>query len=222
MRILSHRGYWHHASEKNSLAAFHRSFELGFGTETDVRDCLGKLVISHDMPTGGEMLLDDFLKLANKYSATSSLPIALNIKSDGLATRVYEALSNFPGLEYFTFDMSMPDTRLFLESPLSVFLRMSEVEYSSSWVQNAEGIWLDSFETDWFDVKLINSLLDRNLSICVVSPELHGRDPNYLWQMLNRVKHRTKLMLCTDFPIRAYDYFFQTAGSHENNRYNSF
>lgn len=41
MKIISHRGFWHNPSEKNTEMAFCRSFELGFGTETDVRDSLG-------------------------------------------------------------------------------------------------------------------------------------------------------------------------------------
>ncbi|SQK72416.1 Uncharacterised protein [Tatumella ptyseos] len=37
MQILSHRGLWTTAEEKNSLQAFCQSFSAGFGTETDVR-----------------------------------------------------------------------------------------------------------------------------------------------------------------------------------------
>ena len=50
MIILSHRGYWKSEKERNQEVAFHRSFDLGYGTETDIRDIQGKLVISHDMP----------------------------------------------------------------------------------------------------------------------------------------------------------------------------
>ena len=51
MEILSHRGYWKTVTEKNTIIAFKRSFNLGFGTETDIRDLNGNLVISHDMPS---------------------------------------------------------------------------------------------------------------------------------------------------------------------------
>ena len=50
MIIISHRGYWIQPAEKNTEEAFSRSFERGMGTETDVRDHRGELVISHDMP----------------------------------------------------------------------------------------------------------------------------------------------------------------------------
>ena len=55
MIILSHRGYWKSEEERNQEVAFHHSFDLGYGTETDIRDIQGKLVISHDMPQGNEI-----------------------------------------------------------------------------------------------------------------------------------------------------------------------
>ena len=50
MIVLSHRGYWKTPAEKNTAAAFRRSFDLGFGTETDVRDRGGELVIATTRP----------------------------------------------------------------------------------------------------------------------------------------------------------------------------
>lgn len=49
MIVLSHRGYWKNSLEKNKFVAFERSFSMGFGTETDIRDFNGELVISHDI-----------------------------------------------------------------------------------------------------------------------------------------------------------------------------
>ena len=74
MLILSHRGYWISPIEKNKDVAFNRSFSLGFGTETDVRDCAGKLVISHDMPDGNEKTLEEFLKLLNCHKRQTTKP----------------------------------------------------------------------------------------------------------------------------------------------------
>ena len=78
MQIISHRGYWKHASEKNTYEAFKRSFSLGYGTETDIRDYHGELVISHDIPDADCMSFSDFLKLHTYYD--KKLPLALNIK----------------------------------------------------------------------------------------------------------------------------------------------
>ena len=52
MRVVSHRGYWRDDAEKNSLPAFERSFALRFGIETDLRDAVGRLVVSHGIPIG--------------------------------------------------------------------------------------------------------------------------------------------------------------------------
>ena len=63
MRILAHRGYWKKPEEKNSKTAFLRALEFGFGIETDLRDSGGQVVVSHDMPRGGEMTLEQFCEL---------------------------------------------------------------------------------------------------------------------------------------------------------------
>ena len=62
MEILSHRGYWKNEGEKNTKIAFERSFQLGFGTETDIRDYKGELVISHDIADSSCMKLEAFQK----------------------------------------------------------------------------------------------------------------------------------------------------------------
>ena len=82
MRIIAHRGYWIKPNEKNTAIAFERALRLNFGIETDIRDVQGKLVVSHDMPSGGEMDFSDFLDLCLLYS--KARPLALNIKSDCL------------------------------------------------------------------------------------------------------------------------------------------
>ena len=55
VEILAHRGFWKKESEKNTQIAFERAFDKGFGIETDLRDIKGEIVISHNMPVGGEM-----------------------------------------------------------------------------------------------------------------------------------------------------------------------
>ena len=56
MQLLAHRGLWNRPEEKNSLQALTASFNLGIGVETDIRDCDGSLVISHDPPRSAELL----------------------------------------------------------------------------------------------------------------------------------------------------------------------
>ena len=124
MNIISHRGYWRKPSEKNTEIAFRRSFQLDFGTETDVRDCLGRLVISHDMPSGEEITLHNFLSLTGKAQPL----LALNIKADGIADLLNTTMLNYQRENWFVFDMSIPDMRSHLKVGNPVFARMSEVE----------------------------------------------------------------------------------------------
>jgi hypothetical protein len=204
MIVLSHRGYWHTVPEKNTEVAFRRSFSLGFGTETDVRDCAGKLVISHDMPLADAMPFGEFLAMTD---SAAKLPLALNIKSDGLAMALKEAMQNYDRSAWFVFDMSVPDMRAHLRAGNPVFTRMSEVENPPAWLAESEGVWLDNFEGEWFGLETITALLSQGKRVCIVSSELHGRDPMELWTMLLPVSGHGNLMLCTDFPERAEDFF---------------
>ena len=203
MKIISHRGFWHTPSEKNTETAFYRSFALGFGTETDVRDCMGELVISHDMPRGEEMTLTTLLALMGKDQQL----LAINIKADGLAKLLCKTMSDYHRANWFVFDMSIPDTREHLVVGNPVFARMSEVEQNPVWFDRVEGVWLDSFENEWFDLALISGLLNQGKRVCVVSSELHGREYTSLWTKLLPLATADLLILCTDFPVKAKEFF---------------
>lgn len=203
MIILSHRGYWVSPEEKNTEKAFSRSFSLGFGTETDVRDCLGKLVISHDMPGGMEMTLQELLSLTNG----KKLLLAINIKSDGLADLLNHLMTDYERSSWFAFDMSITDMRAHLNAGNPVFARMSEVERDPAWFDQIQGIWLDSFDGEWFGCDLIRNLLDQRKQVCVVSSELHGRDQTNLWSKLRPLAQEDRLILCTDLPELAQEFF---------------
>jgi len=208
MNIISHRGYWKSDTEKNTETAFSRSFSLGFGTETDVRDYHGGLVISHDIATGTNMLLKDFLTMANACNGRSPITVALNIKADGLAAHVALALNSHPGLDCFVFDMSVPDMRDYFNHGIPVFTRMSEVEQQPNWLDRSAGVWLDGFESEWFSNSLILDLLKKNKRVCIVSPELHRREHLAFWKAIKPLAGESRLMLCTDFPEQALEFFF--------------
>lgn len=206
MKVLSHRGFWNEAIEQNSKEAFLNSFCQGFGTETDVRDLGGELVISHDMPNGRELKLKSFLELIESYQ-TSNLTLAINIKADGLAEKLHIELSHFTNIDFFVFDMSIPDMRAYFEAGLPVFTRMSEVEHNPVWLEKSSGIWLDLFDNDWYDSNLVGDLLLSGKRVCIVSPELHGRNHISHWEKIFIFKDHPKLMICTDFPLEAKNYF---------------
>lgn len=205
MRILSHRGYWKTPDERNTVAAFRRSFALGFGTETDVRDATGRLVISHDPPAADALPIEE---LFGVHRATDpSLPLALNIKADGLHEMLRDALAEVKN--YFVFDMSIPDARAYVRTGMRVFTRHSEWEPRPAFYDEACGVWLDGFFGEWFHEADIAGHLGRGKQVCVVSPELHARPHRPLWERLASMAcvERDDLMLCTDYPEEARGLF---------------
>lgn len=203
MQIISHRGYWLQKPERNLPEAFHRSFDMGFGSETDVRDVAGQLVISHDMPVGNELTLDGLLEIM----AGRNLPLAINVKADGMADALKIKFDQHGHTNWFVFDMAVPDMRSYLQAEVATYTRLSEVEKSPAWIEQASGVWLDGFEGEWFSSELISDLVSQGKQVCVVSAELHGRNPAALWRQLADLDSWENLMLCTDVPEDAANFF---------------
>lgn len=208
MEILSHRGYWLTPKEKNQKEAFQRSFQAGFGVETDLRDLNGRIVVSHDLPKGDELSLEAFLELYCQFRKPGTL--ALNIKSDGLQEILRKNLDLFDIQRYFLFDMSVPDLLRSTQAGLRSFTRESEYEQEPlSLYTLAQGVWMDCFKTDWIDEKAVSRHLEADKLVCLVSPELHRRAHLPVWEMYRSwsIHSNNRLMLCTDFPEQAREYF---------------
>jgi len=207
MEIISHRGYWKEAKEKNSKIAFERSFSLGFGTETDFRDYNGELVVAHDIATAQSVKVTRFFELYNKYSHKPTL--ALNIKADGLQLALKELLIKAKISDYFVFDTSIPDTMGYIKQGINFYSRQSEYEPQPAFYVECKGIWLDAFLSIWYSNDLISDHLNNNKKVAIVSSELHQRNHEPLWRQLkNGDLHRqNNLILCTDIPEQAVNFF---------------
>lgn len=205
MIVISHRGYWLQAEEKNSVAAFKRSFNLGMGTETDVRDSGSRVVISHDMPKGGELYLEDLLDIMG----ARRLPLALNIKADGLTDEIKRIMSAGGFDNYFTFDMSIPDMVYQLRQGMPVYTGLSDILPQPVLFGKAVGIWLDCFEADWYTSSVLDDLVSQGKKVCIVSAELHGRNAARQWSILAEAQSLAsdQVMLCTDTPLEAKAFF---------------
>lgn len=204
MQLLSHRGYWKTPQEQNTEIAFKRSFELGFGTETDVRDLGGQLVISHDPPSNDVMAFEEFLEI---YSPYRELPLAINIKADGLQAALQAAMGNRNLQNWFAFDMSVPDMLVYHRKNLPFYTRASEFEQPPTALEWADGIWLDAFEAQWFNNSLIAEYIAKGKNVCIVSPELHRRSHQDFWAELKKANFSNEVLLCTDFPEDAQIFF---------------
>lgn len=198
--ILAHRGYWNEEIEKNTKIAFERAFDCGFGIETDLRDIKGEIVISHNMPVGNEMTFEELLKLLNGRN----LPLALNIKADGQAEEIKRLLEKYNHTNYFTFDMSIPEMVVQHKVGLKVFSGLSDIVPNPILFEQAQGIWLDCFNSDWFDKDEILNLLNQGKKVCIVSPDLHKREYKCVWE---KYKNISGIMVCTDYPDEAEEFF---------------
>jgi hypothetical protein len=207
MEIISHRGYWFKSSEKNSDFAFRRSFSLNFGTETDIRDFDGELVISHDVANKDCITIKKLFEIYKSIDTKSSL--ALNIKSDGLQNLLKKSLKQNNINNYFVFDMSIPDTIMYLKEGMNVFIRQSEYELGTPFYDSASGIWLDSFDGVWYSEELVKKHLNNGKRVAVVSSELHSREYLEQWTFLKSwsIITNDNLILCTDLPEKALNFF---------------
>jgi hypothetical protein len=198
-RILAHRGLWRTPDEKNSRGALSAALARGYGLETDVRDYGGRLVISHDPPAADALPLEALLDDYRRVGASGAL--ALNIKSDGLAAPLVAMLQSYGITNYFVFDMSVPDMRHYHQLGVTAYSRHSDVETEIVGLDRSRGVWLDAFQTDWYDSATIHRLLASEKQVAVVSPELHGRDPKPIWKLLRSINDPDeRLLCCTDQP----------------------
>jgi len=207
MKIISHRGYWKTDAEKNTATAFDRSFSLGYGTETDLRDLGGALVVSHDPPPMGAIRADAMF--AQVAAHDPGLTMALNIKADGLQGMVTEAVARHALTDCFVFDMAVPDAVQWLKTDIAVFTRHSDVEEVPALYTDAAGVWLDAFHGDWWDMDVVARHLDAGKRVAVVSPELHGRAYTDVWTMMraSSLCRARDIILCTDVPEAAKEFF---------------
>ena len=210
MKILSHRGFWNAAAEKNTAIAFERSFLNGFGTETDIRDYKGELVIAHDIADGTNISLKTFFELYKRFN--DSLFLALNIKASGLQKKLRILLEQYRIKNYFVFDMSVPDALQYLKLDIVSFTRESEYEINPSCYERAAGVWLDEFHSPWVDKKTIKNHLKYMKTICIASSDLHGREYLEDWKRFKHIEsdlNIDNLMLCTDHPQKARSFFHE-------------
>ena len=209
--ILSHRGFFSHSCEQNTLLAFKRAIDFGFGIETDLREHNGQLIICHDLlPINCSPILFSSLIKLLKFSS-HPFKIALNIKSDGLLDLIKSELlgSGLNNLDFFVFDMSIPETIKYMNSSIPFYSRISEYELHPQFLSKARGLWIDNFTGSFSQTLYALKYLDLGFFTTIVSSELHLRDHLILWSQLKQsgLYLHPCFQLCTDYPIHAANFF---------------
>ena len=208
--ILAHRGLWKKPSERNSKISLFEALKNGFGLETDIRyDKDFGLVISHDILNNcfNYLTLEELLIEYKKQKTNSKL--AINIKSDGLHSKLKETLDNFKIENYFIFDMSIPDLISGIKHNLIQYIRHSNFEDPYPYKDLTQGVWIDKFNSEIPEKSEIINLYKKWSSLVFVSPELHGRKYLDYWKFIKSFDKEFKIdpMLCTDYPLEAHIFF---------------
>ena len=191
--IFAHRGLWLNSAAQNTPVSLADAFLAGFSVETDIRDFKGKLVISHD-PIMSEIELVEL-------SLTENRRFALNIKEDGLLPHFSRNFQNLVNSKSFLFDGSIPQMYGIWKLGIPHALRISEFEKEVPWL--CEYLWVDGFESDWWQQKKEISSFMGNYHCVFVSPELHGRNHKraFDWFAEKKRENIFEFSVCTDFPL---------------------
>lgn len=203
VRILAHRGCLTSERQGNTRSSWLECFASGFGIEVDLRDHNGSLVLSHDPAAGSEPAT--LTQLFTDWSDAGAMhPVGINIKSSGLGSLITATLGHLPA-QWFLFDHAVPDLVAQQRMGLRCYPRLSELE--TDYATGVPGLWVDSFNGTYPEVAELASLVGDGVNIVLVSPELHGRPHQMLWDSWSQLAENPFVSICTDFAVAADDFF---------------
>lgn len=164
MKLISHR----RNTIKELLAT-----DTKYGIEVDIRSYGIKLITHHEPLTKGE----DFSEWLTEYNHGT---LILNVKEEGLETRLIKLMKEKGIDDYFFLDQSFP----FLVKWSNLgekrcAVRISEYESiktALNLARKVNWVWVDCFTHFSLTQQDAESLNEAGFKICLVSPELQGRD----------------------------------------------
>ena len=198
-RIYCHRGLWVDSKDQNTIHAFKSAAKHGFGIETDLNHLNGQICVSHDIPESNA-----FLEIAELLQL--EIPIALNLKCDGLLPQLSQYRTSLLSTGSFIFDGSIPEMHKYQRANFPHALRVSEFEKSLPW--RPTSLWIDAFESEWW-INEFRLIVEFGIKkIIFVSPELHGRNPEPAWEFLSSIwdDDLLEVQICTDKPFEFMDH----------------
>lgn len=164
MEIIMHR--------RNTLADL-KTTPANYGVELDIRSFGSRLVIHHDPFVDGE----DFQEWISAYNHGT---LILNVKEEGLESRLIDLMKQHGVSSYFFLDQSFPflvkSARL---GETRCAVRVSEyesIDTAMALAGKVDWIWVDCFTKFPLIGKDADRLKAAGFRLCLVSPELQGRD----------------------------------------------
>lgn len=164
MIIVSHR--------RNTVELLRHTAQ-DLGVEVDIRSCGERLIIHHDPFVDGE----DFETWLAAYRHRL---LILNVKEEGLEDRLIALMRSHGIDDYFFLDQSFPFlVRTARRGESRCAIRVSEfesIDTAMALAGSVQWIWVDCFSRFPLDRADATRLRDAGFKLCLVSPELQGRD----------------------------------------------
>jgi hypothetical protein len=164
VKLISHR--------RNSLSEL-RATPSTYGIEVDIRSLGKELVIHHDPFVAGELFEDWF----QEYQHGT---LILNVKEEGLESRLIELMKSRGFDDYFFLDQSFPYlVKWSGAGEHRCAVRVSEfesVETAMNLAGKVDWVWVDCFTRFSLTHEAAQRLQQAGFKLCLVSPELQGRD----------------------------------------------
>lgn len=160
------------------------STDSKFGVEVDVRSDGRKLIIQHDPLVGG-VYFEDWIEAYNHGT------LILNVKEEGLESELIGLMKKKGINDYFFLDQSFPFLIKWARlGERRCAVRVSEfesIETAISLTGKIDWVWVDCFS--YFPLTHGDSkrLKESGFKLCLVSPELQGRDPQVEIPMLGNL-----------------------------------
>jgi len=165
MNIIAHR--------KNTIKELEQT-QTKLGVEVDIRSFGNKLVMHHDPFVIGE----DFEQWLLSYKHGT---LILNVKEEGLEARLIELMNKVGIRDFFFLDQSFPFlVKWARQGERRCAVRVSEFESVESALTLAgmvDWVWVDCFTHFPLSADDATHLKTAGFKLCLVSPELQGRDP---------------------------------------------
>lgn len=165
MKLIAHR--------RNTLAEL-AATPHHYGVEVDIRSHGDRLIIHHDPFVEGNAL-DEWV------AAYRHGTLILNVKEEGLEARLIEIMRAHGIDDFFFLDQSFPFLVKWARAgERRCAVRVSEfesIDTAMTLAGKVDWVWVDRFTRFPLSDADAGSLQDAGFKLCLVSPELQGRDP---------------------------------------------
>ena len=209
MEIISHRGLWNNLNEKNTNIAFHSSFKNKFGTETDIRDYNGNLVISHDIADANSLKFEEFINRYPNLFITNETKWF--DKLNYVKTYINEK-QEIPKIDWLNVQTSLSKKRLKIFKNDNIFNAWNIfVIENKEFLQNDEATWENKYN-------LLNSFVEKEKrlpikfkdehEIGLLSKWIYDQNRFYILAPKNGVMSNTKYKIIWKTFIDKYRYLF--------------